>query len=394
MKQITILGATGSIGRQTLDIIRLYPEAYKVYALSAHQNVQAMLQQCLEFEPRFAVMVNPQAAEDLKGQLSANRSKTQVLSGSDALEIIASAPEVDSVMAAIVGASGLLSSLAAARAGKTILLANKEALIMSGRLFMETVEKHGATLLPVDSEHNAVMQCWHGKREAIRQVVLTASGGPFLGWAKDKLASVTPEQAVAHPNWSMGQKISVDSATMMNKGLEVIEASYLFNLPMNKIDVSLHPQSIAHAMVEYIDGSVLTHMGHHDMRVAISYTLGFPERIASGAPRLNLLQEAVSLDFRPIKPGEFECFDLCLKALAAGESAIIALNAANEVAVNAFLNKTLPYLAIPKVIEATMNQTLEQAVISVDDILAIDQQARRTALSHIKRTLQEPQTYV
>lgn len=379
MKQITLLGSTGSIGRQTLEIIRLHPEQFQVFALTAKSNHEILLKQCLDFNPRFAVMTCAESALILQHALTERGLKTDVLVGESALAEVASAPEVDLVMAAIVGAAGLLPNLAAARSGKTLLLANKEALVMSGRLFMQAVKDHGATLLPVDSEHNAVLQCWQGKKSEIKQIYLTASGGPFLGLSSDQLTQITPAQAVAHPNWSMGRKISVDSATLMNKGLEVIEASYLFDLPTSQIGVVLHPQSIAHAFVEYIDGSVLTHMGHHDMRVAISYALGSPDRIVSGAPRLGLLSQATALDFRPLTPNEFPCFDLCLQAQKAGESAIIALNAANEIAVQGFLDQHCAYLDIPGIIEDTLADHLSLAIESVEDVLSVDQHARQLA---------------
>jgi 1-deoxy-D-xylulose-5-phosphate reductoisomerase len=388
MKQITLLGSTGSIGRQTLAILRLHPETFQVYALTAHSNVQEIFQQCVDFSPRFAVMIDLTAAEQLKARLQEHSLNTAVLSGPAALAEVASAPDVDLVMAGIVGAAGLLPNLAAAKAGKNLLLANKEALVMSGPLFMQAVHDHQATLLPVDSEHNAVFQCWQGEKKSIRQIALTASGGPFLGFPPTRLKDITPEQAVAHPNWAMGKKISVDCATLMNKGLEVIEASYLFDLPASSIQVILHPQSIAHAFVEYIDGSVLTHMGHHDMRVAISYALGYPDRIVSGAPRLSLFSEPSTLDFRPLKPGEFPCFELCMQALKAGQSAIIALNAANEIAVQGFLNRRCSYLAIPRIIEATLEHSLSIPIESIEAVLSVDQQARELALHHMSKDLQ------
>lgn len=393
MKSITLLGSTGSIGRQTLDIIALHPDKFTVYALTARKNHKVMLEQCLVFKPVYAVMTDHAAAKILEANLREHSIQTEVLLGADALCEVASAPSVDLVMASIVGAAGLLPNLAAANAGKTVLLANKEALVMSGRLFMSAVENAQATLLPVDSEHNAVAQCWSGPKKHIRGIALTASGGPFLGVPLSMLKNITPEQAIAHPNWAMGRKISVDSATMMNKGLEVIEASYLFNMPATSISVILHPQSIAHAFVEYIDGSVLTHMGHHDMRVAISHALGFPERIVSGAPRLNLLTEAATLDFRPLKPGEFPCFDLCMQALDTGEAAIIALNAANEIAVEGFLNKDCPFPAIPGIIESTLEQQSAQVIQSIDDVLMVDQQARDVARQIMSQALQEKRVY-
>jgi len=389
MKCITLLGSTGSIGQQTLEIIALHPDRFKVLALTANTNHALMFKQCLLFSPAYAVMTCPLAAVKLQQALAQTSLKTIVLSGTEALATVASSPEVDLVMAGIVGAAGLLPNLAAAKAGKTLLLANKEALVMSGRLFMQAVRDKSATLLPVDSEHNAVFQCWQGSKKDIRGIVLTASGGPFLGMPASALTTITPEQAVAHPRWAMGKKISVDSATLMNKGLEVIEASYLFDLPRSAINILLHPQSTVHAFVEYIDGSVLSHLGHHDMRVAISYALGFPDRIVSGAPRLSLLTEPGTLDFRPLQSGEFPCFDLCMQALEAGEAAIIALNAANEIAVHGFLTNRCSYLSIPRIIEATLSKHLSQPILTLEDILCVDQHARRVAEHHLNTLLQK-----
>lgn len=391
-EKITLLGATGSIGQQTLDIIRLHPEQFEVFALTANTSVQIILRDCLEFKPKYAVMRDAAAAEQLRAALNEQGSNTEVLSGEQALCDVASAPEVSRVMAAIVGAGGLLSSLAAAKAGKTILLANKEALVMSGQLFMQAVADNKATLLPVDSEHNGIFQCWQ-KREEIAKIYITASGGPFLDWPTAKLATITPQQAVSHPNWAMGQKISVDSATMVNKGLELIEAHYLFNLPNESVDILLHPQSLVHALVEYIDGSVITHMGAHDMRVAISHTLAWPKRIASGAPRLDLLAENATLDFKPIDEERFPCLKLAKSARDEGACAHVILNAANEIAVAAFLQNKMRFVDIARIIEETLAQQNRWPIHNIEDVLEVDKQARMQASQTIQ-SLQESVDYV
>jgi 1-deoxy-D-xylulose-5-phosphate reductoisomerase len=398
VKKITLLGATGSIGQQTLDIIRLHPEEFAVFALTANKSVQAMVRDCVEFKPRYAVMRNIAAANELKQNLQEQGLNTEVLSGEQALCDVASHEDVDIVMAGIVGAGGLLSSLAAAKAGKTILLANKEALVMSGELFMRAVADNNATLLPVDSEHNAVFQCWqqamnNEKNLDVAKIYITASGGPFLNWAIEKLAGITPEQAVSHPNWSMGQKISVDSATMMNKGLELIEAQYLFALPSEQVGILLHPQSLVHALVEYIDGSVLTHMGAPDMRVAISHALGWPKRIASGAPRLSLLETPGTLNFSPINEQQFPCLQLAKLARDEGACAHIILNAANEIAVSAFLHRKIRYTDIPRIISEVLEKQDRSKIGNVEDVIAVDAEARKLALT-FAQTLQEPTVYV
>ncbi len=396
-KKICLLGSTGSIGQQTLDIIRLHPGQFEVFALTASTSVQAMLRDCVEFKPKYAVMRDESAAKQLREALVERGCKTSVMSGEEALCFVASHPDVDTVMAGIVGAGGLLSSLAAAKAGKTILLANKEALVMSGKLFMQAVSENHARLLPVDSEHNAVFQCWHqameeGHREEIANIFITASGGPFLDWPAEKLAAITPQQAVSHPNWAMGQKISVDSATMMNKGLELIEAHYLFHLPNEQINILLHPQSLVHALVEYIDGSVVTHMGPHDMRVAISYTLGWPQRIISGASRLNLLTQSAKLEFRPMDESQFPCLALSKQARDEGPCAHIILNAANEIAVAAFLKNQIRFVDITRVIAETLTQQNRLSINTVDDVLEVDKLSRLKAIN-IVETLREPTLY-
>ena len=371
MKGITVLGATGSIGMSTLDVLSRHPQRYRVVALTANRQVERLLEQCLAHRPRYAVMVDEAAAERLAAGLREKGSETEVLSGVEGLELVAALPEVDYVMAAIVGAAGLPPTLAAARHGKRILLANKEALVMSGRLFMDEVRRHGAELLPIDSEHNAIFQCMpHNfaqglEQVGVRRILLTASGGPFRSTPLAALEGVTPEQAVAHPNWSMGRKISVDSATMMNKGLEVIEACWLFNTSTANIQVVLHPQSVIHSMVEYADGSVLAQLGNPDMRTPIAHALAWPERIESGVGSLDLFAVA-RLDFEAPDPGRFPCLRLTMEAMEAGGTAPTILNAANEVAVEAFLDEQIGFTAIARVIE----QTLEQMSVREADSLA------------------------
>ncbi|HEY9106896.1 MAG TPA: 1-deoxy-D-xylulose-5-phosphate reductoisomerase, partial [Roseateles sp.] len=343
-QRVCVLGSTGSIGVNTLDVLARHPERYEVVALSAMSRVDELLAQCLQWQPRFAVMPQQQAAARLRERLHEAGSRTEVLDGAQALADIAAHPDVDTVMAAIVGAAGLAPAIAAARAGKRLLLANKEAIVVGGALFMHAVEEGGATLLPIDSEHSAIFQClpedretWH---ERIDHIVLTASGGPFRTRAPQTLADVTPEQACAHPNWVMGRKISVDSATMMNKALEVIEARWLFNLAPEQIKVLIHPQSIIHSMVVCRDQSVLAQLGTPDMRVPIAYGLSFPERITSGASRLDLLTTP-SLTFEEADAVRFPGLHLSWQALRGSEGSTAVLNAANEVAVDAFLNGRL-----------------------------------------------------
>lgn len=376
MKKITILGATGSIGINTLKVIACHPESYQVYALTAKKNLEQLYQQCLQFSPRYAVMLDIDAANTLRQRLAQQASTTIVSSSLDDLQYVASSDEVDYVMAAIVGAAGLLPSLAAARAGKRLLLANKEALVMAGNLFMQAVAQSGAELLPIDSEHNAIFQCLpNDKQHGVQSITLTASGGPFLDTPLSAFSRITPAQAVAHPNWSMGQKISVDSASMMNKGLEVIEAFYLFN----KIaQVCIHPQSIVHSMVSYIDGSVLAQMGNPDMRTPIAHALAWPQRIQSGVAALDLIA-AGRLDFRALDKQRFPCLDLAYQALASGNQAPTVLNAANEIAVMAFLQQQISFPQIYPVIAQTLAQSTCQLVDNIDDILQCDEQARQIA---------------
>ncbi len=358
---MTVLGSTGSIGVSTLDVIARHPERYRVVALTANRDLDGLYDQCLRFRPDYAVMADPDSALGLERCIRHAGLATSVLAGVEGLEAVAQLPEAEQVMAAIVGAAGLLPTLAAVRAGKRILLANKEALVVSGRLFMEAVERHGAEVLPIDSEHNAVFQCMpsgfeHGlERVGVRRILLTASGGPFRQTPEEALEHVTPAQACAHPNWEMGRKISVDSATMMNKGLEVIEACWLFHTRPERVDVLLHPQSVIHSLVEYLDGSVLAQLGNPDMRTPIAHAMAWPQRIESGVGSLDLFQVA-HLDFEPPSLRRFPCLGLAYEAIAAGGAAPAVLNAANEVAVAAFLEQGLRFTAIPEVIRRTLEE--------------------------------------
>ena len=382
MRRLTVLGATGSIGVSTLDVVARHPDRFEIVALSGHRQIDRLAEQCIAFAPRIAVVADADAAVALRERL-AGRVPTEVMHGVEALEMVAALPEVDTVMAAIVGAAGLRSALAAARAGKRILLANKESLVMSGDLFMREVSAHGATLLPIDSEHNAVFQCMPAKgREGVRRILLTASGGPFRRTPIADLANVTPEQACAHPNWDMGRKISVDSATMMNKGLEVIEARWLFDTPAERIDVVIHPQSIVHSMVEYVDGSVLAQMGNPDMRTPIAHALAWPERIESGVGVLDLAA-AADLVFERPDLDRFPCLKLAFDALRAGAGTPAVLNAANEVAVAAFLEHRLGFRAIADVIAATLDTLPDQPSSTLDEVFAADAAAREVARRQI-----------
>ena len=394
MKAVTLLGATGSIGVSTLDVLARHPDEYRVYALTANRSVDTLFSQCCQFEPEIAVMLDEQSAESLAKQLKVAGIKTQVLAGAEALEQVAESTKTDYVVAAIVGAAGLLPTLAAARAGKHILLANKEALVMSGGLFMREVEANAATLLPVDSEHNAIWQCLpvgntqkhHYDDKGIRKIILTASGGPFRDYDLAELEHVTPAQAVAHPNWSMGQKISVDSATMMNKGLEVIEAHWLFGLESHQIDVILHRQSIIHSMVDYIDGSVLAQMGNPDMRTPIANALAWPNRIDSGVEALDLVV-ASRLDFAKADHKHFPCLALAYQALDAGGTSTAILNAANEIAVEAFLQSQIKFTDIARTIENVLSSMPTKSGDTLGQVLADDQQARQLATEFINTAL-------
>ena len=385
---ITILGATGSIGTSTLDVISRHPGRYRVIALTANRDVDTMARQCAEFRPRKAVMADADAAERLRARLQEQAPEVEVLGGPDALTGVASLPEVDYVMAAIVGAAGLLPTLEAARHGKRVLLANKEALVMSGALFMQAVRENAAVLLPIDSEHNAILQCMPDNYIAghvprgVRKVMLTASGGPFRTLGAGELRSVTPEQASAHPNTDMGRKISVDSATMMNKGLEVIEAGWLFDLPLERISVVIHPQSILHSMVEYEDGSVLAQLGNPDMRIPISHALAWPERIDSGSEPLDLMAVG-NLQFEAPDLDRFPCLALAGEAWQTGGTAPAILNAANEVAVQAFLDRQIAFTAIAQLIGDALQHCPSRAAASLDIILEDDAMARQWSREYI-----------
>ena len=390
-RNVTILGSTGSIGKSTLDVISRHTDQYQVRALTANTDVATMASQCQQWRPQYAVMCDPSAAQRLQDVLRQQGCATQVLSGVPGLCQVASLEDVDTVVAGIVGAAGLLPSLSAAESGKRILLANKEALVMSGQLFMDAVAKHGAELLPVDSEHNAIFQCLPSvsSRAAniagINKILLTASGGPFRRFSKQQLATVTPEQAINHPNWDMGPKISVDSATMMNKGLEVIEAHWLFGVAVNDIEVVVHPQSVIHSMVSYADGSVLAQLGNPDMRTPIAHALAFPDRIASGVEPLDIF-EVAKLEFEKPDFERFPCLKLCYEAIRMGGAASIILNAANEIAVAAFLSKQIAYTDISVLIEhALENAAIDQDVTTIENILAADNQARIIVNNHLAR---------
>jgi len=383
MQQITVLGSTGSIGISTLDVLARHPDRYKVFALTANSQVELMLAQCLSVQPSFAVMREADAAERLSVQLKAAGSETQVLAGEVGLVDVAAHPKVDVVMAAIVGSAGLESTLAAVRKGKKILLANKESLVMAGHLFMQAVAESGATLLPIDSEHNAIFQCMPERYQGIeaagiRRILLTGSGGPFRLTPIAELAAVTPEQACAHPNWSMGRKISVDSATMLNKGLEFVEACWLFGATPDQIEVVVHPQSIIHSMVEYADGSVLAQMGNPDMRTPIAHALAWPQRIDSGVASLDFMTTS-RLDFEAPDFERFPGLRLSVEAARAGGSRAAQLNAANEEAVQAFLDNKLSFTGIAEVIETVLEKTSNHPVSSLGQIKETDAEARRVA---------------
>lgn len=390
MKQVTLLGATGSIGLSTLDVIARHPEQFSVFALTANTQIERLYQQCCDYQPEYAVMVDPQAAEQLQQKLHQGGLETQVLAGVDGLIQVSSDARADYVMAAIVGAAGLQPTLAAARAGKRVLLANKEALVMSGRLFMDAIKESQAALLPIDSEHNAIFQCIPGrltgnvKEFGVKRILLTGSGGPFRQTPLSQLNTVTPEQAVAHPNWDMGRKISVDSATMMNKGLELIEACWLFDATPDFIQIVVHPQSVVHSMVEYNDGSVLAQLGQPDMRTPIAHAMAWPERMDSGVDRLNLFDVA-RLDFERPDYERFPCLQLAEQAARQGGTAPAILNAANEVAVQAFLDKTLSFTAIATVVESVLSIMSSREANDLDTILSDDEQARRYAQEYINQ---------
>lgn len=381
---LTILGSTGSIGESTLDVVSRHPEKFRVFALAGHRQVDKLAAQCKQFRPEYAVVGDAGHAAELEKKLKQEGIITQVLYGAQALIDVASADEVSGVMCAIVGAAGLPSALAAAQKGKTIYLANKETLVVSGALFMETARQNGATVLPIDSEHNAIFQVlprdYTGRlnEHGINSIILTASGGPFLNTDLSTFDSITPEQAVKHPNWSMGRKISVDSASMMNKGLELIEAHWLFNCPPEKLEVVIHPQSVIHSMVRYRDGSVLAQLGNPDMRTPIAYCLGLPERIDSGVGELDF-GALSALTFQKPDFDRFPCLKLAYQAMNAGGAAPCVLNAANEVAVAAFLDKRIKFTDIAKVVAHCLAQDFSDGRHDIEGLLAQDAQTRRQA---------------
>lgn len=391
---LTILGATGTIGVNTLDVVARHPERFDVFALTGATQTEKLFQQCMQFKPRYAVMTELEAAKSLSEKLAAASSVTEVLQGSAALVDVATAPEVTTLMAAIVGAAGLPATLAAAKAGKRILLANKETLVVSGQLFIDAIRESGAVLLPIDSEHSAIYQSlpvgFNGDLDAagVSTIWLTASGGPFRTWSREQMQNVSPEQAVAHPNWVMGKKISVDSASMMNKGLEVIEARWLFNAGSDKIRVIVHPQSIIHSMVEYRDGSVMAQLGTPDMRTPIAYALGFPERIDAGVSALELMGK--QLHFEEPDLQRFPCLQLAFDALEAGGCAPAALNAANEVAVDAFLNRRCSFGDIPRAIAHAMERVTSANPLSLEELLEADRSARAYASAFLSTTASVP----
>ncbi len=395
IRQLAVLGSTGSVGVNTLDVVARHRDRFNVVALTAHRQSELLLRQCMTFAPRYAVIGTEQDAEQLQPRLRAQGSATTVLHGPAALEEVARLPEVDTVMAAIVGIAGLRASFAAVQAGKRVLLANKEALVTAGPVFMQAVRAHGATLLPIDSEHNAVFQAlprsFSGDLAAagVRRIVLTASGGPFRNVPRERLRSVTPDEACAHPNWVMGRKISVDSATMMNKGLEVIEASWLFNAGEAQIAVVLHPESVIHSLVEYVDGSLIAQLGNPDMRTPIAFALAYPDRIEAGVASLDLAALR-QLNFADTDSARFPCLDLARSALRSGGSAPAVLNAANEVAVGAFLDAQLSFDRIPDLIEHTLSAVTAAQLSGIEDVFAADLSARDCAQTWLARNTVRP----
>ncbi|MFC5524951.1 1-deoxy-D-xylulose-5-phosphate reductoisomerase [Rhodanobacter ginsengisoli] len=383
MRNVAVLGATGSIGGNTLDVIARHPERFRATVLSAHRQVEALVALCVRHRPQLAVIADPALEAELSRRLAAAGVRCEVASGHAALTTAAASTLCDTVVAAIVGAAGLDSTLAAARAGKRLLLANKESIVMAGPLLLEAVTAGGGALIPIDSEHNAIFQCLPGgrpelMRSGVRRLILTASGGPFRGRRREELTRITPDQACKHPNWVMGRKISVDSATLMNKGLEVIEAHHLFGAPAEAIEVVVHPQSLVHSMVEYVDGSVLAQLGNPDMRTALAHALAWPERVEAGVEPLNLAASP-ALQFEAPDLATFRCLALAFQALRAGGDAPAVLNAANEVAVEAFLAGALPFLSIADVVEAVLAELPAQAVVDVQVLVERDRTAREAA---------------
>lgn len=389
MKQLAVLGATGSIGASMLDVVARHPQRFRAAALTAHRDVAALVDLCARFDPDVAVIADADRHDELGAALKARGLRTEALAGAAALDAIAADTRFDTVVAAIVGAAGLSSTLAAARAGKRLLLANKESVVMSGELLVRTASAHGARIIPLDSEHNAIFQCLprdyarEPDANGITRLILTASGGPFRGWSRDRLATVTPDAACAHPRWKMGRKISVDSATLMNKGLEVIEAQRLFGIDPSRIEVLVHPQSIVHSLVEYADGSQLAQLGSPDMRTPIANALAWPDRIDAGVQRLDLAT-AARLDFEAPDLVAFPCLAHAFAALRAGGAAPIVLNAANEIAVAAFLDGRIGFLDIERVIASGLERTVNEAADTLDAIVGIDAEARRHATAALK----------
>jgi 1-deoxy-D-xylulose-5-phosphate reductoisomerase len=389
MKQITILGATGSIGISTLDVIDRHSRAYNIFALTGNKKIPLLAEQCAKFNPKYAVVMDAEAAGELINLLAQNHVSTEVLVGTDALTSVSSHEDVDIVMAAIVGSAGLIPTLAAANAGKKVLLANKESLVMAGNLLMQAVDKSGATLLPIDSEHNAIFQCLprdikNLSKGGVSKLLLSASGGPFRGWSLGEMDEVTREQACAHPNWSMGKKISVDSATLMNKGLELIEACWLFDVTYDQIDIVVHPQSIIHSLVQYVDGSVLAQMGNPDMRTPIAHALAWPKRINSGVSDLNLT-EIAKLDFEEPDLVNFPCLGLAYEAARVSLDAPVVLNASNEIAVQAFLDGRIGFTQIAEVVADTMARAIFKEPDSLSGVQESDKEARATSAEIILR---------
>jgi 1-deoxy-D-xylulose-5-phosphate reductoisomerase len=389
IRQVAVLGATGSIGGSTLDVIARHPDRFRASVLVANQSTEALAALCERFRPDLAIIADPGMEADLARRLAAAGVRCEVASGADAVTAAAAGPLCDTVVAAIVGAVGLDSTFAAARAGKRLLLANKESIVMGGALLLEALRQGGGDLIPVDSEHNAIFQCLPGgrpelARAGVRRLVLTASGGPFRGRTRADLVAITPDEACAHPKWSMGRKISVDSATLMNKGLEVIEAHHLFAAPVDRIEVVVHPQSLVHSMVDYVDGSMLAQLGNPDMRTAISCALAWPERIDAGVAPLDLAAHA-RLDFEKPDLDTFRCLALAFQALRAGGDATTILNAANEIAVDAFLAGTLPFLGIAELVERVLEELPAEPVVDVQTLVERDASARRSARNVLHR---------
>ena len=391
MKRLCILGSTGSIGKSALAVVRLHPAQFSIEAITANTNLEELLAQIIEFKPRYAVVADARLALEFAQTLRAEGLlETSVLSGTEGLVQASTDDGVDTVIAAIVGAAGLPATLAAAQAGKQILLANKEVLVCAGSIFMAAVKSSGAQILPLDSEHNAIFQCWPSQRNqsdaGIRRVILTASGGPFLGWDREQLQGVTPEQAFRHPNWEMGKKISVDSATMMNKGLELIEATWLFDLPVDQIEILVHPQSVVHSLVEYTDGSQLAQLASADMRTPIAHALGYPNRISSGAPYLDLTS-APKLEFYKPDLKSFDCLRVALEAAAQGGTAPLFLNAANEVAVDAFIQRRIAFIEIAELVEKTVEMSPLSEPVTLAEVIELDEIARQYCRQLIEKRI-------